>query len=323
MLNRWSIFIVCLAAVLSFSACGGQTGEEGPDAPESGKVRVSVTFNAIKEFVEAVGQDKVEVTTIIPDGREAHGFEPKARDLSSLRTAKIFVYNGLGMEAWAEEAIQAADNPALIVLDASEGADVIVRETAPEEHAGEAEQEEDAEHGEDGHAHGTCDPHLWLGIKGAQTEVRNIKDALIQADPGNKDFYEKNCSDYVARLERLYREYREKFQSLENKSFVTGHAAFGYLCRDMGLVQNSVQDIYAEGEPSAQQLAALVEYCRANHVTTIFAEEMASPAVSQTLADEVGAGLETIYTMESAEDGKSYLERMEENLRKIYESLSE
>jgi zinc transport system substrate-binding protein len=104
---------------------------------------------------------------------------------------------------------------------------------------------------------------------------------------------------------------------------VTGHAAFGYLCRDMGLVQNSVQDIYAEGEPSAQQLAALVEYCRENHVTTIFAEEMASPAVSQTLADEVGAGLETIYTMESTEDGKSYLERMEDNLCKIYGSLSE
>jgi zinc transport system substrate-binding protein len=61
MLNRWSIFIVCLAVILSFSACGGQqAGEEEPVTSETGKVRVSVTFNAIKEFVEAVGQDKLK-----------------------------------------------------------------------------------------------------------------------------------------------------------------------------------------------------------------------------------------------------------------------
>lgn len=323
MLKRRSIFILCLAAVLGFAACGSRAGEKEPDASEESRIRVCVTFNALKEFAEAVGQDRVEVTTIIPDGKEAHGFEPKARDLSGLRSAQVFVYSGLGMEAWVEEAVKAAGNRDLLVLDASEGADVLVWETASEGHAGDAGREEGAEDGEDGHAHGEYDPHLWLGIKGAQSQARNIKDALTEADPGNRDYYENNCDSFIAQLERLYTEYRAKFEALENKNFVTGHAAFGYLCRDMGLVQNSVQDIYAEGEPSAQQLAALVEFCRENHVTTIFAEETASPAVSQTLADEVGARLETIYTMESAEDGKSYLERMEENLRKIYESLSE
>ncbi|HWR61400.1 MAG TPA: zinc ABC transporter substrate-binding protein, partial [Clostridia bacterium] len=103
---------------------------------------------------------------------------------------------------------------------------------------------------------------------------------------------------------------------------VTGHAAFGYLCRDFGLVQSSVRDIYAEGEPSAQQLAELVEYCRENNITTIFAEEMASPEVSQTLANEVGAKVETIYTIENSDGDKTYIERMEENLVKIYDSLS-
>ncbi len=102
---------------------------------------------------------------------------------------------------------------------------------------------------------------------------------------------------------------------------MTGHAAFGYLCRDFGLTQKSVMDIYAGGEPSAQQLTALVEYCKENGVTTIFAEEMASPAVSQTLAAEVGAKVQTIFTMETSEDGRTYLERMEENLLRIHESF--
>ena len=102
---------------------------------------------------------------------------------------------------------------------------------------------------------------------------------------------------------------------------MTGHAAFAYLCRDFGLQQKSVEDIFATGEPSPQQLAALVEFARAKNVKTIFAEKMVSPAVSQTLAAEIGAKVVAIYTMESAEEGKSYLERMHDNLEEIYQSL--
>ena len=338
MLKRWTTMLLCLIIAVSLSACGSnknqeskteensvsadsteqtseaagsteQTSEaagstEQTSTPEESKINVSVTFDAMQEFVSAVGKDKVEISTIIPDGMEPHDFEPKAQDLARLSTAKVFVYSGLGMEAWAEEAIKAANNAELITVEASKGADAI-ENTEPEE------IEE----------HGQYDPHIWLSLKGAELEVKNIKDALVQADPSNKDYYETNCNDYISQLESLFNEYNEKFQSVEKKSFVTGHAAFGYLCRDFGLEQNSVEDTFAEGEPSAQQLTELVEYCKENKVTTIFAEEMASPDVSQTLANEVGAKVETIYTVESNEDDLTYLERITDNLSKIYDSL--
>ncbi|MCX7658611.1 MAG: zinc ABC transporter substrate-binding protein, partial [Oscillospiraceae bacterium] len=82
-----------------------------------------------------------------------------------------------------------------------------------------------------------------------------------------------------------------------------------------------VSDIFADGEPSPKQLASLVSCCKENNVKTIFAEEMANTEVSKTLANEVGAKVETIYTIENNEDNKTYLERMSENLSKIYESL--
>lgn len=304
MIKRWTTMLLCLIITVSFSACGSKKNQEQTNAPEEGKIKVSVTFNAMKEFVAAVGKDKVEIAVIIPDGTEPHDFEPKAQDLAGLSTARVFVYSGLGMEAWVEDAVKAANNGELITVEASKGADTIAN-TEPEE------IEE----------HGQYDPHIWLSLKGAELEVKNIKDALVQADPSNKDYYETNCNDYVAQLEDLYKEYSGKFQSVEKKSFVTGHAAFGYLCRDFGLEQNSVEDTFAEGEPSAQQLTELVEYCKENKVTTIFAEEMASPDVSQTLANEVGAEVETIYTVESNEDDLTYLERITDNLAKIYESL--
>ncbi len=303
MLKRWTVPLVCVIGVLTLTACGGKQAAE---QPEEEKVNVSVTFDAMKEFVSAVGGDKVEISTIIPDGTEPHDFEPKAQDLADLAGADVFVYNGLGMETWAQEAIDAADNANLVVVKTSEGADAITNTDA----------EEIEEHGE-------YDPHIWLSLKGAETAAQNIRDGLAQADPDNADYYEQNCGDFVAQLEDLYSEYNEKFQSVEKKSFVTGHAAFAYLCRDFGLEQRSVEDVFAEGEPSAQQLAALVDYCRENGITTIFAEEMVSPEVSQTLADEVGAKVETIHTIASSEDGETYLQRMEENLSMIYQSLAD
>jgi zinc transport system substrate-binding protein len=360
MLKRWVAIVFCLILVVSFTACNNdnQTGnssdtpetskentsqtdsvqdetEEPVDNQEEEKVNVTVTFDAMQEFVEAVGKDRVEITTIIPPGAESHGFEPKAQDLEVMSTASVFVYNGLEMESWAEDAISAVDNNDLIIVEASKGADIIERETESDDHDhdhGDDDHDHDDEHdhGDDdhdheeddhGHSHGKYDPHLWLSLKEAQTEAMNIKEALVQADPSSKDFYEENYNEFVSQLESLYNEYSEKFKSVERNTFVTGHAAFAYLCRDFDLVQNSIRNIFAEGEPSAAQLAELVDYCRENNITTIFSEEMVSSEVSDTLANEVGAKVEIIYTIESPQDNLTYLERMESNLSKIYDSL--
>ena len=119
----------------------------------------------------------------------------------------------------------------------------------------------------------------------------------------------------------MYKEYDNKFKTVSRKDFVTGHAAFAYLARDFGLKQNSVEDVFAEGEPSAKKLKELTDYCKAEKINTIFVEDMVSPKVSETLAKEVGAKAVKIYTLESKEDGKTYIQSMQSNLEKIYASL--
>ena len=304
MFKKVSCALLSLIFVLSFSACGKI--ENGSQTAENAKIKVSVTFDAMKEFVEAVGGDKVEISTIIPDGSEPHDFEPKAMDLVGLSTARIFVYNGLGMEIWAQDAIGATNNKNLIAVDASNGTTPITN-TDPDMIK----------------EHGQYDPHIWLSLKGAELESKNIRDALVKADPADQAYYNNNYSGFVSQLEALYSEYYSKFQSVKNKSFVTGHAAFAYLSRDFGLVQNSVEDVFAEGEPSAENLAKLINYCKANNVKTVFVEDMVSPDVSQTLADAVGAKVEKIYTIESSEGNMSYLDRMKANLQEIYDSLAQ
>jgi zinc transport system substrate-binding protein len=314
MFRKITALLISIAAILAVSSCSPK-----PGVSDDGKIQVAVSFDALKEFAEAVGGDKVAVHVIIPDGTEPHAFEPKAQDLTALGSADIFIINGLGMESWAEEAVKASKNTALIVVDASSGVDAIAHTEDAHEDADADAHEEDAEDGH--HEHGAYDPHIWLSPKSAETMAANIRDALIKHDSENKEAYTSNCDRFVTQLETLYTDYSAKFAAVTDKSFVTGHAAFAYFCRDFGLEQNSVEDVFAEGEPTARQLAALVEYCRAHHVTTIFSEALVSADVSEALAREVGAEVKPIYTMASAENGKSYLERMGENLKVIYESL--
>jgi len=271
-----------------------------------GKLAVVASFDAMAEFAKAVGGDKVTVTTLTPPEMEPHDFEPKAQDMATLGRAAVFVYNGLGMESWAEKAIAAAGNKRLVAVDASEGAVAI-----PNSDPGEVKE------------HGQFDPHLWLSLSGAALEAKNVAAALAKADPKNAQFYGNNGDAFVKALEDLRAEYGAKYQSVAGRSFVTGHAAFAYFCRDFGLEQRSVEDVFAEGEPSAKDLARLVDYCRANRIKTIFAEEMVSPEVSKTLASEVGAKVETIATIEGPEGGKSYLDRQRENLEKVYAALAQ
>jgi zinc transport system substrate-binding protein len=269
-----------------------------------GKLQVAVSFNAIREITEAVGGDRVDITTIIPNGTEPHEFEPKTGDLIALSKADVFIYNGLGMESWANKAVSAAKNKKLISVDSSKGITPI-KNTDPDEIK----------------EHGQYDPHIWLSIDAASVQAKNVRDAFIRADKTNKAAYEKNCDVFLKALKEIKDDYAKKMKSAQKKTFVTGHAAFAYFARDFGLKQNSVEDVFADGEPSAKKLTELVDFCKKNKVKVIFVEDMVSPKVSETLAKEVGAKAQRIYTIESKEDNKNYIQCMKENCEMIFQSI--
>lgn len=319
MLKRISLSLASLLIIGTLSGCTSKNDSTKESAVinngSKDKISVVVSFNPLKEFAEAVGKDKIDVVSIVPGGMEPHDFEPKAKDMEKISAAKVFVYNGLGMESWVEDSLAAVDNKNLVVVDSSKGVTPIKNEE--EEHEEEEEEHEE----EDEHGHGEFDPHIWLSLKEAKIQALNIKDALVKVDEANKDFYEKNYTEFARKLDELYNEYDGKFSAVSNKHFVTGHAAFGYLCRDFGLEQNSVEDVFAEGEPTPKKLKELTEYCKKNNIKVVFMEELASPKVSETLANEVGAKVQTIYTLESKEENKDYLQSMKENLENIYNSM--
>ena len=290
--------ILAIATSIMLIGCGGNQNSQTTNEDDSKNIKIMVSVYPLKEFADKIAGDKAEITTMVPDNMEPHDYEPKTRDFQSLMKSDAFIYNGLGLESWVDEVNNVIENKDVLIVDSSDGIDV--------------RKEGDI-----------IDPHCWLSLKEAQKQAENIKNTLVELDNDNKDYYEQNYELFANELEDLYNEYKEKFDSIENKNFVTGHAAFGYLCRDFGLQQKSVENLLSEGEPTPKQLEELVTFCKENNIKTIFSESLASPKVSETLAKEVGAEVVPILSLESNEDGKSYIEAMRYNLEEIYKCLSQ
>lgn len=313
--------LTLISMLLMSSLFVGCTKAKEENKVDSDKIQVTVSIEPLKEFTEIIGGDKVQVTTMVPTGAEPHDFEPKTKDLVELNKSEVFIYNGLNMEEWIDKVLGTIENKDLVIVDSSVGATVIEHGEDDHEHS-EEEHNHDEEEAEDSHDHGPIDPHIWLSVKESKVQASNIKDALIKIDSANSEFYEANYNKFVEEVDALYNEYKPKFDELTNKNFVTGHAAFGYLCRDFGLNEESVENLFGEGEITPQRLTELVEFCKEHNVKTIFMPELASEKVAQTLANEVGASVEKIYSLESMEDNLTYIEAMRSNLDKIYAALN-
>jgi zinc transport system substrate-binding protein len=168
--------IALLLTALVFTAgCGKE-----PPAGGEGKIPVVVSFGAMEKLTAAIGGDAVSISVMVPDGTEPHDFEPRAGDLVKLKEAKVFVYNGMGMEHWADKALQSAGSDNRVVVKASEKITPILLDD-------EEEREE----------HGDYDPHTWLGLSEAKEEARAIRDGLIAASPENRDLFMKNYDTFA------------------------------------------------------------------------------------------------------------------------------
>ena len=289
-----------LAAIASIMliGCGSSSNTNTTNEENKDKVNIMVSVYPLKEFADKIAGDKAEISCMVPENMEPHDYEPKTKDFEALTKSDAFIYNGLGLETWVDSVNSAIGDKDIRIVDSSDGVDV--------------RKEGDS-----------IDPHSWLSLKEAQKQPENIKNTLVEIDEKNKDYYQENYDVFVSELESLYNEYKEKFDGISHKDFVTGHAAFGYLCRDFGLNQKSVENLFAEGEPTPRQLQELVMFCKDNNIKTVFSESLASPKVSETLANEVGAQVVPILTLESSEDDKSYIEAMKYNLEEIYKCLSQ
>lgn len=328
--------MTALFAVGLFAGCGAteetpegggatpapvETPEETPE-PERQRIAVSTTFHPVNEVVRIIGGSRVEISKVVPAGADAHNFEPTIRDMTRLTEASLLFVNGLEMEPWVEKAVETVANPDLAIVVLSDGVDLIRTEDSEafiDDHDHDHDHDHDYDHDEEGHHdhdHGEFDPHVWLSLDALLIMADNAREALAAISPEDAAYFQGNYDAFEAEVEVLRSTYFPAFEPHRGQAFVTGHAAFAYLTRDLGLVQRAIEGPFQEGEPTPQRLASLIDFVKAQGITVIFLEENASPRVSETLARETGGRTVTINPLESEGD-------IFDTLAEIYETILE
>ena len=295
-----------VATALAVGACAGTTAPT--TAP--GTVRVVATTTVLADLVANVGGERVTVTSVVPKGGEVHTFDPSPQDVVGLTQADLIVSNGLGLDEWLTALAADAGAEAPIV---ELGEDLDVEYLEGDEHEGEA----DAAH--------AVNPHLWLDVSNARAYVVKLANALAASDPVGAADYRANAGAYDAELADLDAWIREQIATVPpaDRKLVSFHEAFPYLARAYGLeIVGVVVDAPGQ-DPSAGEIAALVDAIRAAGVTAVFGEAQFSDKLVQTIADETGATVETNLYNDSLGDAPadSYVGMMRWNVERIVAAL--
>ena len=285
---------VAVAATLSLGlvSCGGD--DLADEAGAGDRLTVVASFYPLAEAAGRVGGDGVEVTNLTPAGVEPHDLELTPDALQAIATADLVLYVGGGFQPAIEEAVVQAGGAAIDVL---EGLGVL-----------------------DG------DPHVWLDPIRYADVVRHVADALAEISATDAAGFTTRSDTFVADLEVLDDAFADGLASCESRLLVVSHEAFGYLAESYGLEQEAITGVSPEAEPDPRRLAELRDLVEVEGVTTIFTEELVSPAVAETLAAEAGVATAVLnplegLTAEQEEAGADYLSVMRDNLEELRDGL--
>lgn len=303
------ILFLSVMVLLLLTGCATKAPQTSGEGAAEGKLTVYASFYPMADFAKQIGGDLVDVVTMVPDGTEPHDWEPTAADVAGLEKADVFIYNGVGMEHWAEDVLASLQNKKLVILEASKGIALL------EGHGHEGEEEEQSH-----------DPHVWLNPMNAKAQMETIKNTFTQADPDHKDVYEANFAKASAELDKLDQEFKAALSPLQYKQIIVAHQAFGYLCDAYGLTQVAIEGVSADAEPDPARVAEIIDFAKEHKVKVIFFEELVSPEVAETIANAIGAKTDVLSPLEGLSDaqraaGGDYYSVMRQNLNALVAAL--
>jgi ABC-type Zn uptake system ZnuABC Zn-binding protein ZnuA len=299
--RRVALLATCLAALVA-AGCAGSAVERGGD--DQGLAVVATTTQAA-DLAANVGGDRVQVTSLLKPGIDAHDYEPSPADIEAIARADLVIRNGVGLEEWLDDTIERSgfDGP---VVDTSQG----VKLRAVD---------------------GEADPHIWQDPRNARVMAANIERGLARVEPAAAAAFEANLAAYTKELTALDTEVERRIDSLANRKVVTNHDAFGYYLDRYGLelVGSVIPSFDSSAELSGRDIRDLVAKIKAAGVKAIFSETTLPPRTAETIGLEadvkVVVGEDALYgdTLgPPGSDGDTYLKMIRHNTATIVSNLS-
>lgn len=277
-------------------------------AADEEKISVVASLYPLADFTENIGGDLIRVIITTPAGAEPHDYEPTPQDIAAAYHARLFIYNGNGLDAWAEKIAPDLAARGVTVIKMADHLDSL-KADAPES------------------ARESYDPHFWLDPINAAKEAGIITEALVKLDPAHENMYRQNNGRFADQLMQLDQEYMAGLAGCRIREIITSHNAFNYLAKRYNLTTLYILGLSPDEEPSPKTMARVADIAKEKHIKYIFFETLVNSKLSETIAHEIGARTLTLNPIEGLTDeevksGKNYISIMRDNLANLKIALS-
>ena len=313
--------VACTAPQNTATAPSPSASAESPSGEQAaqGKLLVVTTVAPLTNIVSNIGGERVSVQGIIPEGTDSHTFEPRPSDADLLSKANLILVNGLHLESPTEKLANASKPKDTQIFEM--GGNTITQSQWMFDFSFPKDK-------------GDPNPHLWVNTKYAEAYAKLAAQQLTALDPSGKAYYETNLKNYLERLEVLDKATRDVVASIppENRKLLTYHDSWAYWAREYGFdVIGAIQPSDFK-EPSAQDVAKLVDQIKQVKVPAIFGSEVYPSKVEEQIAleakvktantaDDELPGEGAANAMENKNPEHSYIGMMVNNLRIIATNL--
>lgn len=269
------------------------------------KLTVLSTFTVISDMVREVGGDRIDAISLTKPGVEIHGYEPTPGDLIRASKADIIFDNGMNLEVWANKLYTSIPDVPHVTL--SEGIEPIqIVEGAYKDKP---------------------NPHVWMSPRQALVYVENIRAALVQLSPEDREYFDEQARVYSEKIKSLDAKLRESISTVpEGQRYLTTcEGAFSYLTKDYGMKELYLWAINDESQGSPQQIAYVVEQVKKNNIPVVFCESTIEPRIQEEVVRESGSRMGGVLYVDSlsASDGPAptYLRLLEHTVETIIKGL--
>lgn len=299
------ILKILIAALLITSLLAGCSpansgNSSSANNAQQGTVTIAASFYPVYIMLMNITKDIPNVKIVDmtqPTTGCLHDYTVTADDMKNLDNAEFLVSNGAGMENFMDKVIKQFPN--LKIIDSSKDIPLIKGE------------------GDEGD-----NPHIWVSISNAILQVKNIGAQLAAQDKANAAKYKENTEAYVQRLEAEKDKMHNALDGLEKRDIITFHEAFPYFAQEFNLNIVGVVEREPGSEPSAKDIAGMVDLIKSKKVDALFAEPQYPATAADTIAQETGL---KVYVLDPAVtgpmDADAYLNTMDEDLQVLLEAL--